>query len=499
MSNWYQRLFLSYGPVPQDESTTTTPSQNLPGGYFEDNTPGSGNDVSETAQPLNRTRFNSHVLNEQLLKLGNVLQMVLIKPVIICLLVAIRVIAKLINIIYFREHFKSPNSNYHHTHNYDPVDKANKFIRSLEDNLPPISVTSSTSTVNDATTSNRNANITSSNASNNISTGTGNVTNQNVSHRLPPFYQGSYTQALYMATKRGKFLFVYLTNSELDGTSSMFNKVITNPNFISLFKNPNIIIWGGDLTNPESYQLANSLNVTKFPFLGLLGLTRNTTMTPEGPSKTAPKISLLVKIQGQLNSSVNGDDVIHNKFKKKLDKYEPELALIRSELSQAHMDQLFKRQQELKYQNSLAKDRLKKLQKRQATIFKKYLIEKLEFFKQLEHNQDPQQETAKIGFKMPDGERITKKFPVDLSVDDLFAYVELQRNDYFNKTFEIANPREIKDISPDDLSLFSPQYKFRLTSPLPPKIVLNDHLNQHKTIKDFSCINPNGLLIVESL
>ena len=37
--------------------------------------------------------------------------------------------------------------------------------------------------------------------------------------------------------------------------------------FLKIFRtNENIIIWGGDLTNPEAYQLANSLAVTKFPF-----------------------------------------------------------------------------------------------------------------------------------------------------------------------------------------------------------------------------------------
>ena len=54
------------------------------------------------------------------------------------------------------------------------------------------------------------------------------------------------------------------------------------------------------MTNPEAYQLANSLAVTKFPFLGLLCLTRSLKMTPEGPRKTVSKLSLVSKIQGNI-------------------------------------------------------------------------------------------------------------------------------------------------------------------------------------------------------
>ena len=100
-----------------------------------------------------------------------------------------------------------------------------------------------------------------------------------------------------------------------------------------------------------------------------------------------------------------------------------------------------------------------------------------------------------IGLKLPNGERITKKFPVDLTIDDIFAYVELYRGDYFGKKFEVTN----QDVTAEELTSFSPEYKFKLTSPLPPKVVMNEYLSHNKSIKDFNCIYPNGLLIVEDL
>ena len=71
---------------------------------------------------------------------------------------------------------------------------------------------------------------------------------------------------IYIWLLKGKFLFVYLTNPHNENANGIFNNIITNEIFKIFRTNENIIIWGGDLTNPEAYQLANSLAVTKFPF-----------------------------------------------------------------------------------------------------------------------------------------------------------------------------------------------------------------------------------------
>jgi len=237
--------------------------------------------------------------------------------------------------------------------------------------------------------------------------------------------------------------------------------------------------------------LANSLNVTKFPFLGVLCLTRTTTMTPEGPVKTPPKISLITKIQGNVKS--NESVIIQRKFKHKLMKYEHELKLIRTELQDKYMSQLLAKQQAANYQNSLNKDILKKKQKHQEQMFKQYLIYKLGIIRQWPQEDSP--DNAKIAIKLLDGTRRTFYFPADQTVEYIYTYVELENRGYLH------DPNLITTISEYEFNRrfdgFVPNFKFKLVSPLPPRTSLNE-LKQSK-IMDVPSIYPNGVLIIEEI
>lgn len=433
-----------------------TPLSNIPG-YFP-----SGEEAARG--PNSReNRFNSVAIGESIQGVGNWLNYLVIKPIIILLIVFGRILAKLMDILFFNDkHSIRARSLSNTTANNnlinDPIDRVNKFVRALEDNLTPEQQFSQNHSVNS----------------------------------LPPFFQGSYTQALYMAHQRAKFLFVYLTHPQNENSISMFDKIITNQEFVRLFNdNKELIIWGGDLTNPEAYQLANSLNVTKFPFLGLLCLTRSTTMSPQGPIKTSPKISLILKLQGSVSDSQDPHDIINNKFKRRMNKYNDELKLIRNELREKFTSQVMLKQQDINYQNSLIQDRLKKKAKEYEKLKKQYLAWIAPKFKAFQ-NSSP--ETARVAIKFPDGNRVILYFPAENSVEDIFTYVELHNGEYFDK--EIVN--NISDDEAEErFKEFKLVYTFQLQSPLPPKRVLNEFLRDGVKVKDVDFIYPSGLLLFQ--
>ncbi|KAL6451564.1 UBX3 UBX domain-containing protein 3 [Candida maltosa Xu316] len=274
--NWVRDYFrpstANYTPVTG--SNTNNSESNLPGAFPQE----------ESATQNPRSIFNSHSLNNGFQKITYWLNYILIQPLIIVLVIIFRVLSTILNIVYFQSSSSSTTQE-----TVDPVSKASKFIRELEENLER-------STPDD-------------------------------SERLPPFLLSSYTQALYLAKTRAKFMFIYISNGQKD---EIFNKIITNENFLKLFQNnSNLIIWGGDVRNSEAYQVGNSLNVTKYPFLGLLCLTRTTKMTPQGPAKTPAKISLVAKLQGNVKCTPK---LLDDKFIKKMKKYEKELKQMREEL-----------------------------------------------------------------------------------------------------------------------------------------------------------------------
>lgn len=426
--SWLNRIRgRSYQPVP-------TSNQLLPGAFPEDDLE-ANHEITEQETP------------QQLNLLGDLISQwlttLIVKPIMFFVVISLHIILTAIKLVYSNNPlFSVPPPDGH------PIDKVSKFILKLEDNLMP----------------------------DQVPTG------------LPPFFQGSYTQALYMATHRAKFLFVYLANPSNEGNSILFRKVITNPEFIALCQQDQILIWGGDLTNLEAYQLANSLNVTKFPFLGLLCLTRKTTMTLQGAVKSAPKISLVLKIQGSFNEDVNESELIDSKFIKKVAKYLEELDAIKMELRDKFLSQMLLEQQELNYKKSLAQDRAKKNAKIYEKLKKQYLVHRLPYFLQLGNLRD----FAKIAIKMPNGSRTTVQFPPDEQVEIVFEYVELYLGGYLEKVIlEVISEAEARE----KFKNFKLKYDFKLLSPMPPRVVLNE--KRGVKIREIDVIFPNGLLIVE--
>lgn len=454
MSSLWSRLLgrQQYNLLP----TTNDPPQNLPGSF-----------PAETASPETGNQSIRTLILEWLIFL-------IIKPITFAAVFVLALFSRFISFLYFdsidirrlRSASETATTSCNAFMN-DPISKVESFVRALEENLLP------------------EQQYYSQNYENNVLS-------------LPPFFHGSYTQALYMAINRGKFLYVYLTNPSNESSSSIFDRIITNPKFISIFttenRNNQNIIWGGDLTNLEAYQLANSLNVTKFPFLGLLCLTRTSTMTPQGPSKTPPKISLILKIQGGISDDQDPNKVIQSKFIKRTLKYEPELSLIRAELKEKYMAELVRKQQNADYQQSLLKDKQKKAQKERKKLAADYLRWKQLHIQKLRLQQADRQHMAKIAIKMAGGNRETFYFPEDSPIEDIYLYVELHQKSLIDEEANFtATGREAEKFKD-----FEYPYQFRLVSPVPPLPLLNDYDKSTK-VKDVSFIYPSGLLMVERL
>ena len=433
-------------------------------------------ELLEAPVPSNRNPFNSNNLQQVAVRLGRWIQYLIIQPLIVILVLAFGLFSKIVSLIYYTSsHLNSQNLNL----SADPIDRATKFVCSLEESLTPELQHS-------------------------------HLSNNGVA-RLPPFYKGSYTQALYMANNRAKFLYVYITNQQNENSSAIFEQIITNPRFISIFRDPNTMIWGGDITNSEAYQLANSLNVTKLPFVGLLCLSRSSTMTPQGSVKTPAKISLVLKIQGGISSHTTGDinSLIDAKFIKRMAKYEPELALIRSELRSKFVSKVLLRQQDLNYQTSLARDRKKKEERLAKKKGDEYIKSKIPYYSEMLRVSlaatsagTSSQNKARLAIKLPSGERKKVLFPADKDVGEIFEFVELLKEGRLQESLLEQYPVDQGSFggnfeSVSDNFTGNLTFSFKLVSPLPPRVVLNDYLGQSTIIRDIPSIYPNGMLIIE--
>lgn len=448
-SRWMNNINRRNNYHSLEDPAAVDQSQSIPGSF-----PDQGAESSDT------NIMNPNTVRRKIKKLWHLTEYLLIRPFIIMIVVLLKILVKVFNILYIKIlSFRGQNKS---AALVNPQDRVEGFIADLKERLPPSQTFPQCVSDNDTEAA------------------------------LPPFFKGSHTQALYMATHRAKVLFVYLTNFANEKSEIFLKCLISNPEFVSLFKDPNNIIWGGDVTNPEAYQFANSLNATEMPFLGILCLTRSTIMSPQGPVKAGPKLSLISKVQGDLEDDVS--KLINERFKRKMNTFEYELNIIRAELRNTFMSQVLVRRQNLKYETSLKKDRMKRRQKLELKQREEYLRWKARYFLQLQ-NENDHENKAKIAIKFTTGERETFFFPSNLPLYDLFTFVEVKRKDYFNNP-ELDMTDEEAKIEYKD---FRVSFNFNLVLPLGRTIHLNEYLQNDPDvkIKDISYIYPKGLLLVE--
>lgn len=421
-----------------------------------------GSFPDEEADSRNTQMVNSSSVKHNMKRLWNLVEYLLIKSFIIVFVALFRVLIKLFNVFYSRAMCFSGKSKTISLVN--PQDTVEEFIARLKEDLPP-SQTFPQSVSENATEA-----------------------------VLPPFFKSNHTQALYMATHRAKFLFVFLTNSANENSETFLRNLISRPDFVSLFEDPNVVIWGGDVREPEAYQFANSLNATELPFLGLLCLTRGTFMSPQGPVKTAPKLSLILKVQGDLAGQSSA--LITERFTQKMKTFDHELNLIRAEIRSNFMSQVLIRRQNLKYETSLRKDRMKRKQRIEQKRREEYLKWKAKYFLQLQR-EGSHENKAKIAIKFTTGERETFYFPTNLLLYDLFTFTEVKRKNYINEVECDMTDDEAQNKFND----FRLSFDFNLVLPLGRKIHLSEYLQDDPNveIKDIGYICPKGLLLVEDL
>lgn len=87
-----------------------------------------------------------------------------------------------------------------------------------------------------------------------------------------PFHMGSYQSAVNLAFTESKFLLIYLHSPLHEDSDNFCSSILCNPQFIDYVNSPDnsVIVWGGTVWDPEAYGLSTQLNVSTFPFLGLL-------------------------------------------------------------------------------------------------------------------------------------------------------------------------------------------------------------------------------------
>jgi len=171
----------------------------------------------------------------------------------------------------------------------------------------------------------------------------------------PKFFEGSYEQAISKARSRFKFLLVYLHSPMHVDTDTFCKHVLCSEEMIN-FVDDNFILWGGDVTVSQGFDLTYRLGACTFPFLAVL-------CNVDGRVELADRIEPRALSQSALLELLLA--ITETKG--------PILIAARSASEERQRDRLLREQQDLAYNQSLREDQEKELKKFEETQKKEQL------------------------------------------------------------------------------------------------------------------------------
>ncbi|KAF4553484.1 UBX domain-containing protein 1 [Elsinoe fawcettii] len=305
-----------------------------------------------------------------------------------------------------------------------------------------------------------------------------------------PFQESGYAQAFDVAKKDLKYLLVVLLSPEHDDTAPFARDTLLAPDFVNWIKehHSEVIMWAGSVRDSEAYQVANALNVTKFPFVGLIVHT---------PSVSSTAMSVVARNAGPTPASE-----LIDKLQKAIQTRNEELSSARRQRQEQQASRSILEEQNSAYERSLALDRERARQRREAeaarkqaereererTAAKELRAQNILQWRKWRAQSLPSEpgqdvpDTVRISIRMPSGDRVIRKFSGDADLEQLYAFVEC-----YDVLQEEAGEKEVQEPSGS-----THDYGFQLVSPMPREVY---DLEKGGSIR--SRIGRSGNLIVE--
>lgn len=282
-----------------------------------------------------------------------------------------------------------------------------------------------------------------------------------------PFYEDGYARGYDEAKRDLKFLLVVLLSPEHDDTASFAHDTLLSPEFAEWLNNKrrDVILWAGSVQDSEAYQVSSALNVTKFPFVGLIVHT---------PSVSSTSMSTIARVAGPTSPST-----LISKLNRAMTEREADLSRIRAQRAEQQATRRMREEQDSAFERSLATDRERARRKKEEAEAEAK-AEKDALQKQEEAEREAQnleqwrrwraskiapeplaaeKDVVRISLRLLDGERVVRRFASNTEVEELYAFVECY--DILRSQEEQGSEKLEK---PDG---WQHEYKFQLVSPMP--------------------------------
>ncbi|KAJ1972309.1 Ubx domain-containing protein [Dimargaris xerosporica] len=319
----------------------------------------------------------------------------------------------------------------------------------------------------------------------------------------PPFFEGAYEQAVRHAKEDLKGLLVVLISEEHDDTPE-FCRRIADEAFSTFLERQQLAIWGGNVRYSDAYQVSCTLQVSQFPFVGVV--------MPRSRNGGSMRMAVIERIEG-----LRPLEQVMAQILVKVQETNSALLSMRQARQERAATALLRQQQDEAYERSLRADQEKERrlreqreaeERKQQEIIRqqqehqRLLALKAQYRQYLLATSAPEPpagepEVARFGIRFPDGQRVTRRFYGADPVEKIYQFVET-----YPLTSGAAKAMDAQGNAQSSASLpqrpndYEHRFDFRLVAPMPRQVFDNQSLTIREAFKDHW---PSTTLIVEPL
>jgi len=241
----------------------------------------------------------------------------------------------------------------------------------------------------------------------------------------PPFNRGGYYQVLEEAKRDLRFLLVYLHSEDHQDTDHFCRNVLSSDAVTGELETNNIIFWGCSVRKTEGYKVSQALRETSYPFLAMIVLRQH-------------RMVVVSRKEGLVEP-----DVMVEWIRKTVTDYEAFIVAARTDRDERNFDRELRNQQEAEFAESLRRDQEREQREREREEVERREEEERERLRREElerkdqivrmkvelANEIPEEpevshpEAVRVLLKLPDGQRLERRFLLTHSLKHIYYYV----------------------------------------------------------------------------
>ncbi|KAI3617425.1 hypothetical protein CBS9595_003334 [Malassezia furfur] len=258
---------------------------------------------------------------------------------------------------------------------------------------------------------------------------------------LPPFFAGSYAEALVHAKEHIHILVVVLTSAAHADDDYFRTRVLTDPQLVDTLRGADLTVWGGDVRACEAHQVASLLRATTYPFVAFVALQPRRSRS-RGAVVAHPAV--LSRLEGSPHTTLSAASICAHIHEVLLPRTAAYLGQLRGERTHRERERQLKADQDRAYAEASARDQDRVLARRAEAAQRAEAERVREAAAAAQAAQAAQQahwrrwartalvpaeppagaEAVRLSVHLPSGRNLQRRFASDAPLEAVYAYVD---------------------------------------------------------------------------